>query len=139
MINIPTGYKSAKIGRMSIEQILSIYDSQKKDIEEKVILIRISKAFRYSLTSEELYEYTRGRWKLNPDRAKKAKYVFSVFEGIVQEIYKIETWLPAGSTYSFWLEEDKEDIKNPDFLDGRDEFIGKITEKNAKKSINLNQ
>lgn len=39
-----------------------------------------------------LYEATRYAWKLNFERARKYKYVFSVINGIVQEIYDVSEW-----------------------------------------------
>ena len=66
------------------------------DIEEKVILIRISKLYHESMTSEELYEATRGAWKVGP-RRDEAEYAFSIGNGEIKEIYEIASWLPAGT------------------------------------------
>ncbi len=71
LTNIQNGYKSATFGRMSIEQINSAYDQQEVEIIEPSILIRINQAFRYSMSDIELYDFTRGQWKLNPENAKK--------------------------------------------------------------------
>jgi hypothetical protein len=30
-------------------------------------------------------------------RARKAKYALAVFDGVVREVYAIESWQPAGS------------------------------------------
>jgi hypothetical protein len=45
----------------------------------------------------ELYEATRGTWKLGK-RRKGARYAFAVFEGVVREVYEIEVWHRAGIT-----------------------------------------
>ncbi len=49
------------------------------------------------MTPLELYEATRGTWKLG-ERRKGARYAFAVFEGVVREVYEIEAWHHAGST-----------------------------------------
>ena len=60
LTNINNGYESSTFGRMTLEQINSQYDKQKTDIIEPSILIRINKAFRYSMSERELYDFTRG-------------------------------------------------------------------------------
>ena len=106
LTNKQVGYKSATFGRMSIDQITSIYNKQRIDIDEPSILIRINQAFRYSMSEVELYDYTRGRWKLNPERAKNAKYGIAVYEGIIQEVYTILEWHKAGTTESVRIDDE---------------------------------
>ena len=89
LTNKQSGYKSESFGRMSLKQISSKYHKQEIKITEPSVLIRISKAFRYTMSDIELYDYTRGQWKINPARAKKARYGFAIYEGIVQEVYEI--------------------------------------------------
>ena len=67
-------------------------------IVENVILIRPSKLFSESMTDEELYEATRGVWKLG-ERRNEADFVFTVHGGVIKEAYKIGAWLPAGSLH----------------------------------------
>lgn len=126
LTNKQNGYKSATFGRMSIEQITGIYEKQQGDIQDAVILIRINKAFRYSMPENELYEYTRGRWVLNPNRAKNAKYAFAVYQGVVQEVYEIHQWYKAGETNSFRLDKENEGLDTIESLEGRFEFVGEI-------------
>ena len=38
------------------------------------------------------YEATRREWKIKPRSVKEYKYVFSVTDGIVKEVYEIEDW-----------------------------------------------
>ena len=48
------------------------------------------------MSNEELYEATRGIWKLG-SRRDHAEYVMAVYQGIVREVYRIEKWRPAGT------------------------------------------
>ncbi len=128
LTNIQNGYKSATYGRMSLEQINSAYDKKEANILEPSILIRINKAFRYSMSDIELYDFTRGRWKLNPDNAKQAKYAFSIYKGTIQEVYEIQDWYVAGSTFN-----SREDIFNDKDNKNRYEFIGNIANDKIRK------
>lgn len=67
------------------------------DVSVPALLIRINLLYRRDMTPLELYEATRGTWKLG-DRRKGVRYAFAVFEGVVREVYEIEAWHPAGTT-----------------------------------------
>lgn len=126
LTNKQSGYKSATFGRMSLKQIVALYDKQKVVVDDEAILIRINKAFRYSMSEMELYEYTRGKWKLDPNRASKAKYGLAVFEGIVQEVYEILNWYEAGTTFSLRIESENNELDIKERWIGRYEFIGNL-------------
>ena len=48
------------------------------------------------MSNEELYEATRGIWRLG-SRRENAEYAMAVYQGIVREVYRIERWHPAGT------------------------------------------
>jgi len=133
LTNKQSGYKSASFGRMTIKQINALYDKRKVDIVEPSILIRINQAFRYSMSEIELYDYTRGQWKLNPERAKNANYGISVYQGIIQEVYEVLDWYKAGTTYS--VRQGNENIEREvmEQVDGRYEFIGNLAPKEIRE------
>lgn len=89
------------------------------NITEPVLLIRIAKLFKSGMTDEQLYEATRGVWKLGIDR-EKAHYALSVTNGIVHEVYRIGAWQPAGT--AAYNTRPKKDVAIP----GRWEFTGNI-------------
>jgi hypothetical protein len=120
LTNKQSGWESATYGRMTLQQIISTYSKQEVEISESAIFIRINQAFRYSMSEIELYDYTRGQWKINCDRANTAKYAFAIYEGIVQEVYSVLFWLEAGKTLN--TRSESEGIKD------RFEFIGNIAE-----------
>ena len=96
----------------------------REDITENVIAIKINQAYRENMTELELYEITRGYWKIDAKRAEKADYVFSVYKGIIKEVYKIKEWLPAGTIQRSTLP----DAETPA---DRYEFVGEV----AKEAI----
>jgi len=124
LTNQQLGYRSSTFGRMTIQQLKSTYEKEKVDISEPSILIRINQKFRYSMSEIELFDHTRGYWKLKPDKANNAKFGFAVYEGIIQEVYEVLYWLPAGSTFN---------VREEEVPPGRYEFIGNIADETVRK------
>jgi len=137
LTNKQSGYKSAAFGRMTIDQINALYNKQPVNIDAPVILIRINQAFRFSMTEAELYEYTRGRWKLNPARAANAKYAFAIYQGVIQEVYEIFDWHKAGSTNSTRPTNEEKGLNTAERLKNRFEFTGTIASEAIRKRYRL--
>jgi uncharacterized protein len=71
------------------------------------------------MTAEELYEATRGIWKVGKPR-EKTEYAMAVYQGIVREVYKIHQWLPGGTQQ--YKTRDSAEFK----VAGRWEFEGEV-------------
>lgn len=99
LTNKVRGWQSGVFGRVEVNQLVSHYERERIQIEETAILIRLNSTFRYDMTDIELYDATRGVWRIGDDR-ERAEYAFAIFDGIVHEVYKIITWFQAGSTFS---------------------------------------
>ena len=98
-------------------------------IEEPVVAININRQYpRAKNNAEDLYQATRSMWRLNRERAERARYAFAVYQGEIKEVYEIERWMPASEdTRRYWRE--RENLQGDDFRethDGRSEFIGKL-------------
>lgn len=119
LANQISGISRGKVGRMRLSDVISFYDAAPVEINDAVILIRINKLFRFSMSELELYEATRGIWKLGK-KSENAKYAFAVYEGVVREVYQINKWHRAGT-----LEYYSRDLRNRD-LSGRLEFEGVV-------------
>jgi uncharacterized protein len=89
-------------------------------IDEPILAININQTYRHGISADELYECTRGIWRLNRERATKARYAFAVYQGIIREVYDMDHWYPAGSTKYHWRQ------FNPRQLKKRYEFVGKV-------------
>ena len=55
-----------------MEKPVSQYVAERVDIEDPVLLIRISQRYEPGMSAQELYEATRGIWKLSPRNAGRA-------------------------------------------------------------------
>ena len=85
------GYKSDDRGIMGVEDIVAKYAAPEVEILEPSILITVNKLYRKGMSADELYEITRGNWVIGARRAK-VKYAFTVFNGIIREVYEIHDW-----------------------------------------------
>ena len=66
-----------------------------KDITDNLVVIKINRSYHSSMSSEELYDYTRGIWRRKIESVIDADYALSVVFGIVIEVYEIDRWIPA--------------------------------------------
>jgi hypothetical protein len=133
LTNKVRGLHSKSFGRTSIDDINIKYTADEVTVTENVIAITINKLFYSNIREEELYEATRGVWKIGK-RREKAKFVFSVFQGIVREVYEINQWHKSGTLK--YKTRDSSKFKEME----RWEFEGKIANDNIrnkyiKKSI----
>ncbi len=125
------GHKSGEYGKIEVSMLDARYNAESISLEEirhNVMMIRINNLYRNDLTEVELYDITRGYWRLNPKQAEKVEYVLAVYFGMVVEVYKPILWLPALSTYTT-----RKDV-NPDFAKTRYEFVGKVAEDSIRKN-----
>ncbi len=129
LTNSVRGWRSGYYGRMEVAQLVSLYERPKVTIDEPAILIRINQLYRYGMSAIELYDATRGVWRVGEKR-HQARYAFAVYEGIVREVYKIEQWFPAGTTFST---RNQDELVAPD----RWEFVGQLAETKIREKYLL--
>lgn len=92
LTNLVRGHHHETRGLMSTDAVMSFYDAPDcPAIEEPVLLFQIPVRWRPEMTPEELFESTRGWWKLG-SRREKAEYAFAVSKGVIRAIYRIENW-----------------------------------------------
>ncbi len=135
LTNRVKGHHAGECGRGRLEDIIHELDAADVEISHAAILINISRLYRYGMSPIELYDATRGIWKVGPRRAN-AEFAFSIYGGIVRAVYAIAAWIPAGSTMSTRDHAEKEYE-----LSERFEFVGKpadddIQRKYIGKSVN---
>jgi hypothetical protein len=105
-------------------------------VDDRVVAICINEQYPHCKDAAELYTCTRGVWRLNKERAEKAKYAFAIYRGVIKEVYEIDSWLPATKAFSdFWVERLRSQgrVISPNEHDGRYEFIGKLAPENIRK------
>lgn len=121
LTNKVVGHNSLLYGRKTLQDLAIHYAPVNTELDDPVVLIRISELYRNGMSAQELYEVTRGVWILGLDRARGAKYVLAIFEGIVKEVYQPESWQAARLDGY----ETRQDL-TPEDVVGRIEFVGKV-------------
>lgn len=127
LTNQVRGWESGVFGRMELMRLISLYDPKPVHIEEPSLLIRINQLLRFGMTPIELYDATRGIWRIGPDR-DQIRLAFAVFQGVVREVYRVSQWMPAGSSFSTRMTEE-DDLQDPE----RWEFVGVLAEAAVRK------
>lgn len=99
LANLVSGWQSIQFGRVSLEELVFYYASKPIKVTDSVLLIRVTRLYRHAMPAEDLYDVTRGQWKIG-ERRNGARFAMAVFDGIVREVYEIRAWHPAGTTTS---------------------------------------
>lgn len=120
LTNLARGWRSLQTGRMTLDELTSFYAAQPVEIKHRALLIRVNKTYRYGMSEVELYEATRGFWRLGERRAD-VEYAFAIFHGIVREVYQVNSWHPART-----LPYQTRIFSDSSANSGRWEFDGKI-------------
>lgn len=64
-------------------------------LDHPTILFRMNQLFSEALTADQLYDATRGIWRVSTSRANAAMYGMAVSKGLVREVYEIDpnSWI----------------------------------------------
>lgn len=120
IFNKQAGHRSAELGRVLVDDLIARLTLHSvNQFKDDCLLIRINHSYRVGMSALELYESTRGVWKVGPDR-NLVRYALAIYQGVVQEVYCIKAWFEAGSTF-YGTREDLED-------DDRWEFVGAVAD-----------
>jgi hypothetical protein len=112
------------------EELIHTLDTKKSEFSHRVILVNINRLYRNDMTDEELYETTRGTWRVRADR-KNPEFAIAIYQKKVLEVYKINKWYEAGTLK--YRTRDSFQTKN------RWEFEGEKAEESVRKQyIGLN-
>jgi uncharacterized protein len=127
LTNKQVGHSSEKLGRVRADDLIARLTSNPiEHFKDDCILIRINQRYKVGISSLELYESTRGVWRVGANR-ETAKFALAVYKGVVQEVYRIEAWFRAGST--FYGTRELETVAAED----RWEFVGGIADEATRK------
>ena len=131
LTNKHKGHGSSSFGKQSILHLNNILSDADEipliDLPEDSLIVRINRSYKDGITLPELYDITRGCWRIASPIDKKIKYVISVYQGIIKQVFIPEAWLPAESTMrnNYDLNQ-TQSPKTPDSKKIRWEFVGHI-------------
>lgn len=99
------------------------------EIGDAVVVINIHEQFPHVKNALDLYNCTRGMWRMNPKHAGRAKYFFAAFEGEIKEVYEVHDCIRAtNETQEYWRKRMLSQGRHiPTEKDaGRAEFLGQV-------------
>ena len=110
LTNIQSGHGDER-GLISVDDLERMSNLQEyQEPDEDYIIIKTSKGAIYANGS--LYEATRRSWAADLNRAKRYKYVVSVINSIVMEVYRVDRWYTDGDRIAFEGKETKDPISS---------------------------
>ena len=133
LTNQKRGKESRKYG---IEEVSVLDDKyrnetlEEEDITDNVILLKIKQFYREGMSARELYDVTRGYWRVGIKNRERVDFAFAVYNGIVREVYKVEYWLPALSTFT--ERSDVRTCKPKKTKTVKYEFVGRIADEEIR-------
>ena len=99
----------------------------REDITDDIIIIKLNKSYRSGMSSEELYDITRGCWKRRIESVERAEFALAVYMGEVIEVYRIFAWYSA-------LEEIRDTVPfDPKVERGRIIFKGEVADEKVRE------
>jgi len=141
LTNIQRGHEADRYGIIEVNTLEAKYrqeELEESDITDNVMMININQLYRYDMTPFDLYESTRGYWRVNRGKARKVDYVLAVYKGIVVEVYQVADWydamttLMASRTDEAAINNDAESNEEDTELK-RSEFVGRIAPEAVRK------
>ena len=107
LTNIVAGHHIGERGRMSTDEAISLFDAPRLEtIHEPAVLIRIPNRWYPAMQAQDLYDATRGWWRLGP-RHENATVAFAVSKGVIRAVYRIDRWRPREKGDLGWEEDPK--------------------------------
>ena len=131
LTNRQRGHESSLYGKIEVSTLDARYNNKElrhEEVTDNIMFIRINKLYRNDMTPLELYEATRGYWKVSLNQAEKVRYALSVYDGMVLEAYEVVGWHLAKSTFM-----EREDSRDGETLSDRYEFVGRIADESVRK------
>lgn len=67
-----------------------------EDVKHNLVIIKINRLYQRNMTPLELYNCTRGVWRMSRARAEASDYVLAVYHSLVVGVYKPDRWYSCG-------------------------------------------
>ena len=116
LTNLVRGHDTTR-GLVPARELQVLYGAKELQSREPLLLVKINRQYRGGMTITQVYEAVRWCWRMDIKRARKARYVLAVANGIVRGVFKPTTFAKITEA----------DTQNPDDV-GRVYFDGYAVE-----------
>lgn len=91
LANIAAGHGNGDRGAAHVQELIERYSAEDAALTEPLLEILIP----HSSSEKTVYDSTRFAWTLSVSRARKAKYVLAVKNGLIVGVYEPKEWMEA--------------------------------------------
>lgn len=96
LTNLVRGHHSGAEGLASLPAVVArLQAAPCPPIPFPVIMVKIQAGWRPDFSEHQVFEQTRGHWRIAPWVRERAKYCLGVAHGVVRGAYRIDDWFPS--------------------------------------------
>lgn len=93
LTNLVKGHDSGRLGLAALPAVVARYGATPcPAIEHPVIMVKMQRGWRADMNPKQVYDNTRGHWKLGADTRRRAHYCLGIAYGVVRGAYRIDDW-----------------------------------------------
>lgn len=96
LTNRVKGHESGTHGLATVAAALARWSApDAPQISEPTVFFIINRAWRADMGEGDIYEATRGHWRIGARNRRETTYAMGVAFGVVRGVYRIESWFPS--------------------------------------------
>ncbi len=96
LTNLVKGHHAHELGLSTVEAAVAARISEPMPaVDAPLVMFKINRAWRSDSSPADVYEATRGHWKVGWDTRSRARYAVGVAFGIVRGVYVIDEWFES--------------------------------------------
>ncbi|MCU1579809.1 MAG: hypothetical protein JWP19_2013 [Rhodoglobus sp.] len=96
LTNLVRGHHSGSEGLATLPAVVARHRALPcPPINEPVIMVKIQSGWRPDSTDQQMFEQTRGHWRIAPWVRDRAQFCLGVAYGVVRGAYRIDDWFPS--------------------------------------------
>lgn len=94
--NIMGGHRSEALGLSTVAAAVArLAAPVAPPITQPTVVLVINRAWRRDMNDRQVYEITRGNWRIGQRARQRVGFAFGVAFGVIRGTYRIEGWEPA--------------------------------------------
>ncbi len=96
LANLVKGHGSSRHGLSSVDDMIARYGAAPMPpVDARILFVKINRAYRPTNGPTEIYEHTRGHWKLSERGRAAVPYAAGVAFGVIRGVYRIDSWFES--------------------------------------------
>jgi hypothetical protein len=96
LTNATGGHGSAEHGLSTVEAAIARLSApQAPPVTTPTVMFIINRAWRADMSPDEIFQATRGHWRIGAASRSRVSTAMGVAYGVVRGVYRIESWYPS--------------------------------------------